>query len=426
MITGIVVALLLAVIVFQYMIIKIDKDKRHEAGHDKLTGLCNPEHLMQKMKELPDKKKNRLIIYSDIAEFKLINEIFGIEKGNEILLKQADIIKKHAVDGYLYGRVGEDHFVVIADEATFNEEYLYECRETLQNVLSDSVYNVRVCFGIYRTDNMNESLSFMCDKASFAVASIKDDTHSFIAYYDDTMLEAAIKYKTIVDEFDDAIKAGEFKMYLQPQISAKTRRLTGAEALVRRIKPDGTIISPIDFIPVYEKSGLISRLDRYIWEQAAAKLGEWKKAGINMSISVNISPKDFYYIDIFNTFAGLIKKYDIDTYNQMNYYDYIKAALNEIEGVDGIFASSDLIAAQVIQVCNEIKIRIPEDIKLVGFDDVDISQLTTPRITTVHQPIKEMARLSIGLIDAKYNNIEVNEKTILSIKLIIRESTVNK
>lgn len=127
MITGIVVALLLAVIVFQYMIIKIDKDKRHEAGHDKLTGLCNPEHLMQKMKELPDKKKNRLIIYSDIAEFKLINEIFGIEKGNEILLKQADIIKKHAVDGYLYGRVGEDHFVVIADEATFNEEYgVYE------------------------------------------------------------------------------------------------------------------------------------------------------------------------------------------------------------------------------------------------------------------------------------------------------------
>ena len=127
-----------------------------------------------------------------------------------------------------------------------------------------------------------------------------------------------------------------------------------------------------------------------------------------------------------NEIEYFIKKYDIDTYNQMNYYDYIKAALNEIEGVDGIFASSDLIAAQVIQVCNEIKIRIPEDIKLVGFDDVDISQLTTPRITTVHQPIKEMARLSIELIDAKYNNIEVNEKTILPIKLIIRESTVNK
>ena len=110
----------------------------------------------------------------------------------------------------------------------------------------------------------------------------------------------------------------------------------------------------------------------------------------------------------------------------MNYYEYIKDTLNEIEGVDGIFASSDLIAAQVIQVCNEIKIRIPKDIKLVGFDDVDISQLTTPRITTVHQPIKEMAKLAIELIDSKYNNIEVNEKTILPIKLIIRKSTLNK
>ena len=103
----------------------------------------------------------------------------------------------------------------------------------------------------------------------------------------------------------------------------------------------------------------------------------------------------------------------------MNYYDYIKAALNEIEGVDGIFASSDLIAAQVIQVCNEIKIRIPEDIKLVGFDDVDISQLTTPRITTVHQPIKEMARLSIGLLDAKYNNIEAVSYTHLIINFML-------
>ena len=60
MITGIVVALLLAVIVFQYMIIKIDKDKRHEAGHDKLTGLCNPEHLMQKRKNCQIRKRTDL------------------------------------------------------------------------------------------------------------------------------------------------------------------------------------------------------------------------------------------------------------------------------------------------------------------------------------------------------------------------------
>lgn len=299
----------------QHAIIENDRLKRHKMGHDKLTGICNLEHLMQKVDELPDKKKKRLVIYSDIAEFKLINEMFGIEKGNEILLEQTKMIKKYVTDGCLYGRVGEDHFVVITDEDTFEEQYLYECRNALQKVMSDSVYTVRICFGIYKTNDMSESLSSMCDKASLAIASIKEDTQRFIAYYDDTMLEDAIMYKTIVDEFDEAMKSGEFKMYLQPQISAKTRQLTGAEALVRRIKPDGRVVPPMDFIPVYEKSGLISRLDRYIWEQAAAKLGEWKKAGINMNISVNISPKDFYYVDIYSTFVRLVKKYDIDPEN---------------------------------------------------------------------------------------------------------------
>ena len=350
MITGIVVALLLAVIVFQYMIIKIDKDKRHEAGHDKLTGLCNPEHLMQKMKELPDKKKNRLIIYSDIAEFKLINEIFGIEKGNEILLKQADIIKKHAVDGYLYGRVGEDHFVVIADEATFNEEYLYECRETLQNVLSDSVYNVRVCFGIYRTDNMNESLSFMCDKASFAVASIKDDTHSFIAYYDDTMLEAAIKYKTIVDEFDDAIKAGEFKMYLQPQISAKTRRLTGAEALVRWRRSDGIIVPPYQFVPLFERNGFINKVDRYMFELVCRQQMRWLKQGLlPVPISVNMSRMCLYDPHIVDEYIGVLN------------VSGLSAAYIKLELTESAFFENISIMNNVIEALHKVGIKVLMD-----------------------------------------------------------------
>lgn len=125
-----------------------------------------------------------------------------------------------------------------------------------------------------------------------------------------------------------------------------------------------------------------------------------------------------------NNIDYFIRKYDINTYNEMNYYQYIKDALRELPQIDGIFASSDLIAAQVIQVCNELKIRVPEDIKLVGFDDVDISKLTTPTITTIHQPIKEMAKLSVELIEAKYNNIKVSEQTILSVELVERNSTL--
>lgn len=69
----------------------------------------------------------------------------------------------------------------------------------------------------------------------------------------------------------------------------------------------------------------------------------------------------------------------------MNYYEYIKDTLNEMKNIDGIFASSYLIAAQVIQVCNELNIKIPSDVKLVGFDDVEIAKLTTSTITIIHQ-----------------------------------------
>ena len=119
-----------------------------------------------------------------------------------------------------------------------------------------------------------------------------------------------------------------------------------------------------------------------------------------------------------------VKKCDLSIYNDMNYYDYIKDTLINLPKIDGIFASSDLIAAQVIQVCNELNIDIPREIKLVGFDDVDISKLTTPQITTIHQPIMEMAKEAINFIDKKINNEDIlNKDIILDVSLIKRSSS---
>lgn len=113
----------------------------------------------------------------------------------------------------------------------------------------------------------------------------------------------------------------------------------------------------------------------------------------------------------------------LDQYNDLEYYEFIEKFLRENPKVDGIFASSDLIAAQVIQICAKMKKRIPEDIKLVGFDDVNISMLTTPRITTIHQPIKEMAATAVDLvINASQGNL-VPSRTMLPVALVEREST---
>lgn len=110
-------------------------------------------------------------------------------------------------------------------------------------------------------------------------------------------------------------------------------------------------------------------------------------------------------------------------YNNLEYYDFIENTLRENPLTDGLFASSDLIAAQVIQVCSKMGIQIPNQLKIVGFDDVYIASLTTPRITTIHQPIKEMAKMAVELMISANEGKIVPSRTMLPVSLVKRETT---
>lgn len=110
-------------------------------------------------------------------------------------------------------------------------------------------------------------------------------------------------------------------------------------------------------------------------------------------------------------------------YDSLDYYELLEAALLEKKDVDGVFASSDLIAAQLIQICTKLGKRVPEDIKIVGFDDVEVSRITCPRITTIHQPIEEMATMTVDLALAAVEGKTIAKRTLLPVTLIEREST---
>ena len=158
-------------------------------------------------------------------------------------------------------------------------------------------------------------VSIMCDKANLASETIKNEYKSNIAYYTERLFESSIEERRIIGEFERAISNNEFEMYLQPQVDS-SGNLYGAEALVRWQHPERGLLSPAIFIDVLEKTGFIYKLDRYMWDKAAKKLGEWKKEGKDQyHISVNISTKDFYLVDVYETFVGLVDKYDIDPVN---------------------------------------------------------------------------------------------------------------
>jgi EAL domain-containing protein (putative c-di-GMP-specific phosphodiesterase class I) len=124
-----------------------------------------------------------------------------------------------------------------------------------------------------------------------------------------------LKMQMLMNELPQALRAGQLVMYLQPQVK-KNGELVGAEALVRWHHPTRGVIPPTEFIQIIEKINIISDVDRYVWECACAKLAGWKLIGReDLTISVNISAKDFFTMDLYETFTELVKKYDISPKN---------------------------------------------------------------------------------------------------------------
>lgn len=114
---------------------------------------------------------------------------------------------------------------------------------------------------------------------------------------------------------------------------------------------------------------------------------------------------------------------NIEQYEKQEYHDLLENALRNNEGVDGIFASSDLIAAQLIQVCYKLNKKIPEDIQIIGFDDTTLATLMTPEITTIHQPIKEMATMAVDTVINASEGRMVAKRSILPVHLVKRGTT---
>ncbi len=126
-----------------------------------------------------------------------------------------------------------------------------------------------------------------------------------------------------------------------------------------------------------------------------------------------------------NELGIAIKIYDAkyNDFINMSYHKIINQALDENPDCDGIFATSDLIAAEVIQCCVKRGRSIPSDVKLVGYDDVPLASITTPTLTTIRQPIKEIAVNAIEAIEALHDGIYTPKGVTLPVTLIKREST---
>lgn len=288
--------------------------ERYRATHDPLTGLYNKEFFYEKVRQRLDEQPEEqfILICSDIGNFKMVNDVFGTECGDRVLIRIARALHEMCKPDQIYGRIDNDGFALLMKKSDYGEEYFQNVPQSKVYVEKDIEYPIRLYLGVYEIVQKDLPVSVMCDRAKMAIATIKENYQKRLAYYDEKLRQSVLNEQEIMGELDDAIASGQFHIYLQAQVNGQGES-HGAEALVRWIHPKKGYLPPSAFIDILEKNGAIVRLDRYIWELTCQKLREWTDEGReDMYLSVNISPKDFYFIDIYETFTSLVEQYGIN------------------------------------------------------------------------------------------------------------------
>ena len=289
------------------------EEEKYRSTHDSLTGALNRESFYEEVRHILDNnpETDYVMVCCNIKGFKLVNDMFGIDEADKLLIRCADLIRENIKPGATFARLEADRFAVLMPKVRYTEELFINGMNQVSNFLDNSEYRMVILVGVYDIFDRNSSVVSMCDGAFLAIDSIKDNFKNSIAYYGDMLRNEYLSEQKILAEFETALQTGQFAMFLQPVVDMGGRT-TICEALVRWIHPDRGIIAPMSFVPLLERTGYIYKMDTYIWEQACRRLAYWTTLGHEeLAISVNISVKDFYYIDIYDTLVNLVEKYNI-------------------------------------------------------------------------------------------------------------------
>lgn len=256
-------------------------------------------------------EKNIAFIQFDVERFKLINETRGVEVGDELLQFFSDSLALVCTEEQPFCRLTADVYMIVTTFETRSDLIAFIRKvESMLCGYHDMEY--RLVFGVAVVDDRTVHTRRHGDNASLARQLIKGNALENIGFYNNGMKSKLQKMQEIEDDMHKALLNGEFLMYLQPKHSIKTGKIIGAEALARWQHPTKGMISPGDFIPVFEQNGFILKLDSFIWEEACKRIRSWIDSGIApVPISVNVSREYLQTFDVVEKITSLLNKYNV-------------------------------------------------------------------------------------------------------------------
>ena len=288
-----------------------NKDLIRWTERDQLTGLYNREYFYRYAEIYDtfhqDEATDALVL--DVSHFRVMNERFGRAYADEVLKRiGAELFRIVRSNGGIACRREADTFQVYCPHMT---DYAPLARQVTAAACGEDKGRVRIRVGVCPRVDKTVDMERRFDHAKSAADTLRNSFSESVAVYDESLREGEAYAERLLDDFRTALAQKQFAVYFQPKYGIRSPKpvLCGAEALVRWQHPELGMIPPGRFIPLFESNGLIRELDHYVWREAAAQIGDWRKRlGCSVPVSVNVSRIDIMDPDLADTFCRLVEE----------------------------------------------------------------------------------------------------------------------
>lgn len=276
---------------------------RQHAYFDSLTLLPNRflslDRLSQMLEEAKRNFEKVAILFLDLDDFKRVNDSLGHEVGDKLLVEAANRLKMAVRKADTVGRLGGDEFIILVrplidvrNVIDIAENLLRIFREPLQIDGRELILTLSIGIAIYPENG--DFASDLLRNADTAMYQAKASGRNAYSFFTKEMNDIMLRRFEIEEQLSSALERGEFEVYYQPKMDIKDRNVVGAEALIRWKNPVLGNVTPDEFIPIAEHTGLIDSIGKYVIEQALNFLNEWQNAHQrHYTMAVNLSPRQF-------------------------------------------------------------------------------------------------------------------------------------
>lgn len=281
--------------------LKEARDKaQYLAERDQLTGGYNRAYIQSQLDHLNAEKQRDTyaLLYLDVDRFKQINDRFGHDAGDAVLMELVSRFQNELSQDDILARMGGDEFVILIRNV-WSQVELVEKIEKLRHVIREPVVHdatilkVSISIGVAMIDTQGQNVSDAVQRADIALYASKQGGRNRFLFFDEVMGAEASERNRLEVELLQALEQGEFVLHFQPRFDLKSGQVVSAEALVRWLHPTRGIVYPNTFIPICEETGMIEALGQFVLEQGCTQAIDWHRAGRQIGLSVNVSPRQF-------------------------------------------------------------------------------------------------------------------------------------